>query len=77
MLQSVTIRRAISKNHKASLISELCHDVSQKYTKAAGEMDVSLIFLQAPSKQPSNRWVSSGSLGVLFLFRHCDLDLLG
>ena len=48
MLQSVTIRRAISKNHKASLISELCHDVSQKYTKAAGEVDVSLILLQAP-----------------------------
>lgn len=39
--QSVTIRRAISKNHKASLISELCHDVSQKYTKAAGEVDAS------------------------------------
>ena len=48
MLQSVTIRRAISKNHKASLISELCHDVSQKYTKAAGEVDVSLILLRAP-----------------------------
>jgi len=39
--QSVTIRRAISKNHKASLISELCHDVSQKYTTAAGEVDAS------------------------------------
>ena len=48
-LQSVTIRRAISKNHKASLISELCHDVSQKYTKATGEVDVSLILLQAPA----------------------------
>lgn len=39
--QSVTIKRAISKNHKASLISELCHDVSQKYTMAAGEVDAS------------------------------------
>lgn len=39
--QSVTIRRAVSKNHKASLISELCHDVSQKYTTAAGEVDTS------------------------------------
>ncbi|XP_078344900.1 BRO1 domain-containing protein BROX-like [Oculina patagonica] len=39
--QSVTIRRAVSKNHKASLISELCHDVSQKYTTAAGEIDTS------------------------------------
>lgn len=39
--QSVTIRRAISKNHKASLISELCHDVSSKYSTAAGEVDVS------------------------------------
>lgn len=41
IFQSVTIRRAISKNHKASLIGELCHDVSQKYTAAAGEIDVS------------------------------------
>lgn len=41
IFKSVTIRRAISKNHKASLISELCHDVSQKYTTAAGEVDVS------------------------------------
>ena len=41
IFQSVTIRRAISKNHKALLIGELCHDVSQKYTAAAGEIDVS------------------------------------
>lgn len=39
--QSLTIRRAISKNHKASLISELCHDVSNKYTTASGEVDAS------------------------------------
>ncbi|RMX53550.1 hypothetical protein pdam_00004377 [Pocillopora damicornis] len=39
--QTVTIRRAVSKDHKASLISELCHDVSQKYTAAAGEVDAS------------------------------------
>lgn len=39
--QSVTIRRAISKNHKASLISELCHDTAQKYTTGAGEVDTS------------------------------------
>ena len=41
IFQSVTIRRAISKNHKALLIGELCQDVSQKYTTAAGEIDVS------------------------------------
>ena len=41
IFQSVTIRRAISKNHKALLIGELCHDISQKYTAAAGEIDVS------------------------------------
>ena len=40
IFQSMTIRRAISKNHKALLIGELCHDVSQKYTAAAGEIDV-------------------------------------
>ena len=42
--KTVTIRRAVSKDHKASLISELCHDVSQKYTAAAGEVDVSSQF---------------------------------
>ncbi|XP_048587109.1 BRO1 domain-containing protein BROX [Nematostella vectensis] len=33
--QCVTVRRAITKNHKAMLISELCHDVASKYCSAA------------------------------------------
>ena len=39
--QCVTIRRAITKSHKATLVGELCHDVSQKFSTAAGEVDVS------------------------------------
>ncbi|XP_044177163.1 BRO1 domain-containing protein BROX-like [Acropora millepora] len=48
--QSITIRRAISKNHKASLISELCCDVSNKYNMAAGEVN--------GSSQEGQKWAS-------------------
>lgn len=34
----------MSKGHKASLISELCADVAEKYSSAAQQPDVSITY---------------------------------